>query len=174
MRKILLLSSLLVIIMFLVSCVPREEAVAGEAIKVGGTNRLPSGGKAAKPDLVVASAQFDLVLNASTGKKDVKYTATVMNKGTAATNSPGLSGTSLARFFVNFGVASGVPSADKQNYVKALQIGETVTVAGTYSPYSSDKTACPGTHVLNITADYLNQVAESNETNNGKQITVTC
>ena len=137
-----------------------------------------------KPDLVVSSAEFSLVLNQSTGKNEIKYNATIKNIGTAATAAPPIAGTSYTKFFADFGSGSGVPSANQHNGVPPLQVGQSVSVVGTYSPYSATgneqsgyvvgNSACPGTHTLNITADYINQVAESNEANNGYQLNVTC
>ena len=42
MRKLLLIGSLLVIFVFLVSCAPREETLAGEAVKKTTTGKKPA------------------------------------------------------------------------------------------------------------------------------------
>ena len=119
-----------------------------------------------KPDLVVSSAEFSLVLNQSTGKNDIKYKATVKNVGTVNAAWFG------NRFYVNLG--SGIGVVDNKHYV-ALLAGSSVTLTGSYPPYNvTGNNACPGTHNLNITADYYNQVAESNEDNNQYLLTVTC
>ena len=63
---------------------------------------------------------------------------------------------------------------DNKHYVTLLA-GSNVTLTGSYPPYNvTGNNACPGTHTLNITADYFNQVAELDEANNGYQLKVTC
>lgn len=141
--------------------------------KLGGTWKCVDGAckKQEPAELIVESADFSLVLNATTGKDDVKYTAVVKNIGL------GDAGGFANRVYVKFALGSGVPTVNHHLGTSSLSAGSSVTLSGSYSPYNStdlSKTVCPGTHVLNITADYTNTVAESDETNNGKQLTVTC
>jgi len=122
--------------------------------------------KTQQPDLMIESAYFSLVLNVSTGKEDVKYTANVKNIG-------GNAGAFAVKAKPLF---AGMASIDYVGYffLPSLMAGETVTLTDKYSPYNVSWSACPGTHSLNITADYANGVSEADETNNGHKLEVSC
>jgi len=116
-----------------------------------------------KADLKVVFADFKMVLNQTNNMQDVEYVANVQNVG-AADAGP---------FAVKF--APQVLTAKVQtNLVPSLPAGMMYTVKGTYSAYNETGAPCKGSHNLNITADYLNKVAESDEMNNGYVLMVTC
>src|SRR3989344_2841797 len=123
---------------------------ACESSTSSGEIQQPS--KTQQPDLMIESAYFSLVLNVSTGKEDVKYTANVKNIG-------GNAGAFAVKAKPLF---AGMASIDYVGYffLPSLMAGETVTLTDKYRPYNVSWSACPGTHSLNITADYANGVSE--------------
>ena len=104
-----------------------------------------------KPDLVVSNVSFSLVFNTTSGKNDVVYNVTLKNKGGVNSGSfstkvqPMVSGASADYFF------DLVPATGKESSTIGKYRGELI---------------CPGTHLLNVTADINGHVAESNEYNN--------
>ena len=119
-------------------------------------------------DLMVESADFKMVFNATSGQNDVEYTVTVKNAGAGdATGSTAqISGL----------VLPGMYYVDSK-YTNPLPAGSSTTLTGMYSPYSPNdytNTSCPGSHTLEITLDSNNQVGESDETNNMHTLTVSC
>jgi|GEM_PF-2916475 len=111
-------------------------------------------------DLKVTYANFKMRFNQTTGKEDVEYVANIQNQGSV---DAGTFGVTLEPSFLGAKV--------QINTVPSLSAGAMYTVTGTYNVSAS---VCPGTHNLNITADYQNWVTESDETNNGYVLKVTC
>jgi len=117
-----------------------------------------------KPDLVVSSAEFNEFVNAS--GKYTKITAVVKNIGLISTGG---------NFHTMFQNSTAVPSPLYVNIFKlssALAAGAEVEI--------SFHVLCPVSLPVTVTADkstvaaYKNKIAESDETNNGKQLVVTC
>lgn len=112
-----------------------------------------------KPDLVVNSAEFLTFVNAS--GKYANITAKVQNIGPVSTGGDFHTLFKEAPFVIQF-----KPSG-------TLAAGAEVTLSDVHA-------SCPTSFTLNIMADdstvaaYQNKIAESDETNNGKQLTVTC
>ncbi len=130
---------------------------------VGTSNTVSVSVTNGKPDLVVTS----ITISPTSPKVGdlVSFSATIKNQGTATT-------TSGASYNVSFSV-DGTQVAWTGNF-GSLAAGATKTLSATDGPSgSSTWTATSGTHAVAAAVDVLNQVAESNESNNSLNLSVT-
>ncbi len=158
MKKILVLISLVVMFLFVVSCAPSDEAVAGQAL------RISTSGSA---DLTVESLQLAFVKNVSTGNKDLQYTVVVKNVGTALYNN-------RAKALTYFKL---LPNMTELILVPFLDVGASATSVGKFSYYpwmQGQLCKTLGQVTVYVKADITNIVPETNENNNVKQLDLLC
>lgn len=110
---------------------------------------------AAQPDLVVTSVGYT-PLNRPRVGKDIQFTATITNQGTAPTPAGTIMGVGF------FFASQGSNYYFNDTFTQPLQPGESVTLTS-LQPYVL---AQPGTLTIQAVVDDVNRIGESNESNN--------
>ncbi|MFC5531408.1 CARDB domain-containing protein [Cohnella yongneupensis] len=116
------------------------------------------------PDLVVTDVTWSPA-SPQTGN-EVTFSAVVKNQGTAAVSAGAIKG-------VLFSI-DGTSVSWSDNYTSSIAAGSSVTVTATGGPSSKASwTAASGTHTVRAYVDDVNRIAESNESNNTFDKTIT-
>jgi subtilase family serine protease len=124
---------------------------------------LPVAAAVARPDLVVTSVTANPAIPAS--GVPVKFSATIKNQGSAATAA---NRTHSVTFSID-----GVTKTWSRGFQKSIAAGASVTLTADGGPTGSPTwTGTSGPHTLSAAVDDQKLIAESDETNNQRQVQV--